>query len=78
MTIEVETIKIRDAKQEVPGWLTLVQQGVEVILTDEGRPLARISPIQPNSVRIPGLNRGEIEATDDFDAPLSESFWLGE
>lgn len=28
--------------------------------------------------RIPGLNRGAYFMADDFDAPLSDAFWLGE
>lgn len=28
--------------------------------------------------RILGLNRGEYFMSDDFDAPLPDSFWLGE
>jgi hypothetical protein len=27
--------------------------------------------------RIPGLNAGQILISDDFDAPLPDSFWLG-
>lgn len=32
----------------------------------------------PNSTRIPNLHAGLIHMRDDFDAPLSDSFWLGE
>ncbi len=28
--------------------------------------------------RILGLHRGAMEASEDFDAPLPDSFWLGE
>jgi hypothetical protein len=28
--------------------------------------------------RIPGLHSGSMEATDDFDAPLPDDFWLGQ
>lgn len=30
------------------------------------------------SQRIPNLNQGEIWISDDFNEPLSDSFWLGE
>ena len=30
------------------------------------------------SPRTPGLGKGTTEMTDDFDAPLPDSFWLGE
>jgi hypothetical protein len=32
------------------------------------------SPLQ----RIPGLNKGAFSMAEDFDAPLSDQFWLGE
>ena len=35
MADEVKTVEIRDAKQEFQRWLTLAQQDVEVIVTDE-------------------------------------------
>ena len=28
--------------------------------------------------RVAGLNRGQIEMSDDFDVPLDDSFWTGE
>ena len=28
--------------------------------------------------RIPGLHEGSVTMSDDFDAPLPDSFWLGE
>ena len=34
-------------------------------------------PKQPKA-RIAGLNRGQIEMSDDFDDPLDDSFWVGE
>ncbi len=77
MAIEIKTVEIRDVNKEFQRWLALAQQGVEVIVTDEGEPLARISAVRPNEGRIPGLNRGEIKAAEDFDEPLPESYWVG-
>jgi len=74
----IETIEVRQAEQEFGRWLSLVKEGVIIVLTDEGRPLARISPVHQPARRVAGLNRGEIEMSDDFDEPLPESFWLGE
>ena len=78
MAIEIKNVEIRDVNKEFQRWLALAQQGVEVIVTDEGEPLARISAVRPNEGRIPGLTRGEIKAADDFDEPLAESYWVGE
>ncbi len=78
MAVEVKTVEIRDAKKEFQRWLALAQQGVEVIVTDEGEPLARISAVRPNEGRVAGLNRGEIKAAEDFDELLPESYWVEE
>lgn len=36
------------------------------------------STAQPKRQRVLGLNKGEIFMSDDFNAPLSDEFWLGE
>jgi len=43
--------------------------------------LARLVPVsepQPQGARVFGLSEGEMWMSDDFNAPLPESFWLGE
>lgn len=39
--------------------------------------LAPITPAEP-ARRTPGLHAGCYKISDDFDAPLPDSFWLGE
>lgn len=34
--------------------------------------------IQLKRQRVLGLNKGQISMSDDFNAPLSDEFWLGE
>jgi antitoxin (DNA-binding transcriptional repressor) of toxin-antitoxin stability system len=59
--------------------LSLIKDGAEVILTDEGTQLARILPIeQPTTKRVLDLHPGAIWTSDDFDDPLPDEFWLGE
>jgi Protein of unknown function (DUF2281) len=36
------------------------------------------SNVQPKRQRVLDLNKGEIWMSDDFNAPLSDEFWLGE
>lgn len=54
-----------------------IQNQVEVTLTREGVPLARILPLSSANGVIPkaGLNRGSMVMSDDFDEPLSDEFW---
>jgi prevent-host-death family protein len=40
------SIGIRDAKMHLSKYLKMVQKGTEVIITDRGRPVGKIVPIQ--------------------------------
>ena len=40
--------------------------------------LAQFSPPAPQKPRVVGLHAGQWRIADDFDAPLPDSFWLGE
>ena len=61
------SVGIRDAKIHLSKFLKMVQKGGEVILTDRGRPVGKIVPIQkedlPLSARIKRLeDQGLLEA----------------
>ena len=40
------SVGIRDAKMHLSKYIKMVQQGAEVIITDRGRPVGKIIPIQ--------------------------------
>lgn len=40
------SVGIRDAKMNLSKYIKMVQQGAEVIITDRGRPVGKIIPIQ--------------------------------
>lgn len=73
------TVPIAEATKDLSRLITQAQAGDEVILTDAGRPVARLVPIvELAQARTPGLNKGEVSISDDFDAPLPDAFWLGD
>jgi antitoxin (DNA-binding transcriptional repressor) of toxin-antitoxin stability system len=51
--------------------LTVVANGDEVMLVQDEKPVARLLPPDETAERIPGLHRGEVWMSDDFDAPLT-------
>ena len=57
-------------------------QGDEIIISEAGTPLVRLVPIVPRPPhdrgRTAGLSEGAATIADDFDAPLPDTFWLGE
>ena len=46
------SVGIRKAKIHVSKLLKMVQEGKEVILTDRGRPVGKIVPIQPETLEL--------------------------
>jgi prevent-host-death family protein len=73
-----KTIDVHDAQIQLAELLSIVEQGVEIILTDGNTPLARLIPMnQIATPRIAGLNPGAIWTSDDFDDPLPDEFWTG-
>ena len=71
-----KSIEIQGDKPELTELLRLVAQGVEVILTREKTPVARVLPFaEATPMRISGLNAGSAWIGEDFDAPLPDEFW---
>jgi antitoxin (DNA-binding transcriptional repressor) of toxin-antitoxin stability system len=76
MTAVKKTIDVSVAQMSVQQLLTLIDEGTEILLTDSGKPLARLVPIiEQNAPRIAGLHPGAISTSNDFDEPLPEEFW---
>ena len=75
--MSTQSIDVREAGEHFQHMLSLVEAGVEIILTDGATQLARVTPIsQPAKSRIAGLHPGAMQTTADFDEPLSADFWL--
>ncbi|GMV33232.1 MAG: toxin-antitoxin (TA) system antitoxin [Chloroflexi bacterium] len=75
-------VKWIDVKEDIPlkKLLELVASGVDVVLMDDKFPVARMMPMpqKVNAPRALGLHAGKMWISPDFDAPLPDSFWLGE
>ncbi|PZO15354.1 MAG: toxin-antitoxin (TA) system antitoxin [Leptolyngbya foveolarum] len=73
-----QKIDIQSVFPTLQELLVAVKEGTEVLLTEGDIPLARLTPVEPPSTRTAGLHQGAIQMSDDFDAPLPDSFWLGD
>lgn len=72
------TVNVDEAKNQLQDLLALALEGHDVIITDGGRPLARLVPVTSSkSKRIAGLNRGKVWVSEDFNEPLPDEFWVG-
>jgi prevent-host-death family protein len=67
------TFNIHETKTHFSRLIERVMNGEEIIIARAGKPIARILPIRDNpAVRTPGLDKGKIIISEDFDAPLKE------
>ncbi len=71
------TTKTLEVKEiELTNLLATLRQGNEIIVTDNGTPIAHLLPILPTLNRRAGLHSGAIWTSNDFDAPLPDNFWV--
>ena len=68
----VKTIDVEQEWRQIRDLLRQVQQGVEIVFAEEGKPIARLVPIR---ARTPGLHSGAIWTSEDFDDPLPNDWW---
>ena len=74
-----QTVSVDQAKDNLKDLLAQAMAGTEVVITDRGKPVARLVPVtESKKKRVAGLNRGTIWTSEDFDKPLPDEFWLGQ
>jgi antitoxin (DNA-binding transcriptional repressor) of toxin-antitoxin stability system len=74
----VKTIDVRTQMASLADLVELAKAEAGVLLTKSGQPVAQVLPMaQPTTSRVAPLHPGAIEASEDFDAPLPDEFWLG-
>jgi prevent-host-death family protein len=74
----MDTINIYEAKTRLSQLVDKAASGEDVIVSRNGKPLARITQLTParRTVRF-GLLKGKIHIADDFDAPLPDDVLAG-
>lgn len=74
-----KTFDIADLSDNLADLLSDIQNHVEITLTRQGVPWARVLPLAQTEEQLvvpkAGLNRGSMVMSNDFDAPLPDSFW---
>ena len=71
--MQTQTIELIDAQKQFQDVVRSVMSGLHVILSQNHKPVAHILPA---GRRVSGLHAGSITTSEDFDAPLSEEYWL--
>lgn len=65
-------VNIGEAKASFSALIKRAMRGEDVVIAKDGKPLIRLVPIVPGSVRAPGSARGEFQVAPDFDEPLAD------
>lgn len=65
------TVNVHEAKTHLSRLLRDVARGEDVVIAHAGRPVARLTAIQPAGREL-GFDRGAVWIADDFDAPLPD------
>jgi prevent-host-death family protein len=66
-------VNIYEAKTQLSKLLEQVENGDEIVIARNGRPVARLVPVQRRTEpRVPGALAGKIWIADDFDDPGGE------
>jgi antitoxin (DNA-binding transcriptional repressor) of toxin-antitoxin stability system len=78
------TVDVAHPDMSLDQLVQLAHAGDDVVVIENDRAVARLIPErdpEPASApfkRVAGLHAGLVDIADDFDAPLPDSFWLGE
>jgi len=65
-------VNIHEAKTHLSRLVERVEAGEEITIARAGRPVARLVPVQQRRPRRPGLWKGRVVISPDFDDPLPE------
>ena len=67
-----KTVDIHPAQTCLKDLVNKVAAGTHVILCEDDKPIARLLPV---SQRVAGLHPDAIWTSEDFDLPLTDTFW---
>ena len=79
ITTSVHSVSLQEAEGHLAELIKLADQGEEVVITHKNGTKVRLvieTRAKPN--RVAGLNSGKGWISDDFDAPLDDTFLLGD
>ncbi|RPI51529.1 MAG: type II toxin-antitoxin system Phd/YefM family antitoxin [Deltaproteobacteria bacterium] len=72
--MNTQTYNVQEDEKHLKSLLQAVASGVEIIIAEEGKPMARLSSVEERPQKILfGVLKGKVKVSDDFDAPLPES-----
>jgi prevent-host-death family protein len=69
----VKVVNMHEAKTNLSKLVEEVERGEDVVIARAGTPVARLIPyVEERPRRVPGVLKGKVWMSDDFDEPLPE------
>lgn len=69
----MNAVNVHEAKTHLSRLLERVAGGERIVIAKAGRPVAILSPYEGRPPRrVPGMDKGLVVISDDFEAPLPE------
>lgn len=72
------SVNLQEAEGHLKELAELATQGTEVIITMDNGQAVKLVVEGKKRENLFGLYEGKIQISDDFDAELPESYWLGD
>ena len=70
-SVVVMTLNLYEAKTQLSALVDAAAAGDEIIISKNGRPMAKLVAFKAVTKRKPGRLKGKIWMSDDFDAPMT-------
>lgn len=64
-------LNLYEAKTQLSALVDQAAAGEEIIIAKNGKPMAKLVPFKPRTLRKPGKYKGKIWMSKDFDAPMT-------
>lgn len=73
----METVTIHQAETNLSQLLSRVELGEEIVISDQGVPIAKLVPFRSSSNRRSslGMDSGKLIIAEDFNDSLPDDFW---
>lgn len=68
----MRSVNIHEAKTHFSKLVEAAMEGEEIVIAKAGKPAAKLVPLKGSGAVRFGVMKGEIEISEDFDAPLPE------
>lgn len=68
----MKSVNVQEAKTHLSRLLERAHNGEEIVIAKNGKPYARLVPIEPPRKRDLGFLRGVFKVEDDFFEPLTD------